>query len=190
MGGCVCDVRRHFNWNRCFFSSPSSFTVCHDVSYQTFLFLKIFFSLLILTTISYHPQFSPWFVIVFLSHISSWHWSPNQHWTVLRFTLKKTKHFSYFHLFLMSSFCPSLHLFMKVGGEQRVLASNLLNIISASQCSSASMIPLGNLPIISVSQKWKLSGPGLFAYHLHENPKWLFLECQEAKFSIYYPAHN
>lgn len=89
MGGCVCDVRRHFNWNRCFFSSPSSFTVCHDVSYQTFLFLKIFFSLLILTTISYHPQFSPWFVIVFLSHISSWHWSPNQHWTVLRFTLKK-----------------------------------------------------------------------------------------------------
>lgn len=39
----MCDVRRHFNWNRCFFSSPSSFTVCHDVSYQTFLFLKIFF---------------------------------------------------------------------------------------------------------------------------------------------------
>lgn len=44
-------------------------------------------------------------------------------------------------------------------------------------------------PTCSLDQKkQELVASGLFTYDLHTNPNWLFLECQEAKFSIYYQS--
>lgn len=46
--------------------------------------------------------------------------------------------------------------------------------------------PITPHPTLQRSTKRKIKAFGLFAYHLHPNPNWLFLKCQEAHIIIYY----